>query len=203
MDDDKKHDTHQRKGRLIVISAPSGAGKSTLCKALLQQFPDIRYSISHTCRKPRAGEKEGIDYHFVEKDVFEEGIRSNLWAEWAEVHDNYYGTSAASLDRMLNQGSDVLLDIDVQGAAQIIKRYPDSMTIFILPPSINVLKDRLLARKTDDQAAIETRLRNAEKEIAARNTFQHIIINDRLDDAIKELFFIVRQSRQNSGNHEN
>ena len=115
-------DRSDRPGHLFILSAPSGAGKSTLCRAVLDHFPDILYSISYTTRQPRNGEQDGIHYYFIPKDEFEKGIERGRWAEWAEVHDNYYGTSADYLDRGLNSGQDILLDIDVQGMVQILRR---------------------------------------------------------------------------------
>ena len=122
-------------GHLFIISAPSGAGKSTLCRAMRDHFPDLLYSISYTTRSPRKGERNGVDYHFILPDDFEKGISRHRWAEWAEVHGNYYGTSAEFLDNELSAGRDILLEIDVQGTRQILQRYPDGITIFILPPS--------------------------------------------------------------------
>ena len=182
-------------GRLYVISAPSGAGKSTICKAVLERIPDLKYSVSYTTRSPRGEEKNGIDYYFVSKDDFLAGIQKGTWAEWAQVHENYYGTSADFIDESLSSGSDVLLDIDVQGAQQILKRYPDSVTIFIMPPSAAALRTRLLKRGTDSHQVIEQRLSNAEGEMTQRETYHHIIINDRLSEAIAAMFAIIDSDR--------
>jgi len=148
-------------GRLFIVSAPSGAGKSTLCRAIRDRLPDLLYSISYTTRRPRDGEQNGVDYYFIARDEFEKGIDCGQWAEWAEVHDNYYGTSAERLDRCLSGGQDILLDIDVQGMRQIIKKYPAGITIFIMPPSLEVLKERLQSRGTDSAETIALRLKNA------------------------------------------
>ena len=157
-----------RNGCLFVISAPSGAGKTTLCKRILNRFPEMRYSVSYTTRTPRAGEVEGKDYHFISRAEFEEMIREDRWAEWAKVHDNYYGTSADLLKTCMDAGYDVLLDIDVAGAQQIRRHFSDSIHIFIMPPSMAVLKERLLRRSSDDPDEIEKRLKAAEREMAHR-----------------------------------
>ena len=182
-------------GHLFIISAPSGAGKSTLCRAMLDRFADILYSISYTTRSPRRGEKDGVDYYFIPKDMFEQGIERHQWAEWAEVHGNYYGTSADFLDKKLSAGHDILLDIDVQGARQILKRYPDGIPIFIMPPSLAVLKQRLEDRGTDSPSVIAVRLDNAQKEMAQKDIYRHIVINDRLSDATAEMTAILENYR--------
>lgn len=181
---------------LFVISAPSGAGKSTLCKILLERFPDIRFSVSHTTRKPRAGETEGKDYYFIRKEEFVRGTESGRWAEWAEVHGNFYGTSSEFLNRNLSAGNDILLDIDVQGMLQILRRYPESITIFILPPSLEILRERLQSRSTDTPEVIAARLSNAEKEMAQKDSYRHIIINDRLPEAAEKLISLIEKYRK-------
>ena len=185
-----------RKGRLYVVSAPSGAGKTTLCRALRDVYADIRYSVSHTTRKPRQGEKDGIDYHFTDKKEFFHMRDRGCWAEWAEVHGHYYGTLAKNLEQALSDGHDVLLDIDVQGAIQILERFPDTITIFIMAPSLEILKQRLLKRDTDDLQTIEKRMRNAEKEIAGKSIYRHVIVNDDLTRAISEFIRIVGEYRK-------
>ena len=184
-------------GYLFILSAPSGAGKTTLRLALLKQIEDLQYSVSYTTRQPRKGERNGSDYHFIARDEFEKGMAEDRWAEWAIVHGNYYGTSAVFLDNCLSAGQDVLLDIDVQGAAKIIKRYPDSITIFIMPPSIEVLKERLQSRATDSKKTIRLRLKNAEAEMARKKMYRHIIINDQLSDAVAELASLIDQYKTN------
>ena len=183
------------RGHLFIISAPSGAGKTTLVKAVLQQFRDVLYSISYTTRKPRADEQDGIDYHFISKQDFKKGINKGRWAEWAEVYGNYYGTSAEFIEKGLSSGCDILLDIDVQGTLQILKHYPDSVTIFILPPSMNALRKRLEMRGSDSQSVIEKRLFNAKKEMTQKKMYRHIIVNDILSEAIKELSAIFKKYR--------
>ena len=180
-------------GHIFILSAPSGAGKTTLGRALREKFPHIQYSISHTTRLPRKGEADGIDYHFISREDFEEGIRLGHWAEWARVHDHYYGTSAAFLDQEVALGHDVLLDIDVQGTRQLLERYPDSITIFIMPPDMTELRRRLELRGTDSPKIIKKRLAAAEVEIDQRHIYHHIIVNDQLPEAISELFAIIGQ----------
>jgi guanylate kinase len=183
-------------GHLFIISAPSGAGKTTIAKAVLQKFKDMCYSISYTTRKPRAEERDGVDYHFVSKQDFKNGIKKARWAEWAEVYGNYYGTSAEFIEKKLSSGCDILLDIDVQGTLQILKHHPDSVTVFILPPSINVLRKRLEMRGSDSQAVIEKRLINAKKEMVQKKMYRHIIVNDELSVAIDEICAIFNKYRQ-------
>jgi guanylate kinase len=184
-----------RPGNLFIISAPSGAGKSTLCRAVLDHFPDMRYSISYTTRQPRQGERDGVHYFFVTRDEFKKGIDRGRWAEWAQVHDNFYGTSADLLDRGLNGGQDILLDIDVQGMGQIQASYPAGITIFIMPPSLEILRSRLEARGTDSPEVIAVRLRNAQQEMAQKDRYRHIVINDRLAVATTKLIGIIEKYR--------
>lgn len=195
-ENDQKHLPSQKqsssiKGSLFVISAPSGAGKSTLCTAVCRNFPDMLYSISSTTRAPRPGETNGVDYFFINKEEFKAGINANRWAEWAKVHDNFYGTSAKYIDENLEVGKNILLDIDVQGAAQIVKRYPLATTIFIMPPSTEELRRRLESRGTDSSKTIAKRMTNAILEMERRTEFQHIIINDNLKKATDELLHLV------------
>ena len=180
-------------GRLFILSAPSGAGKTTLRHAILDRFPEMIYSVSYTTRKPRPGEKNGKDYYFIKNEEFKKKIEKDKWAEWAKVHGNYYGTPAEFLDKGLALGFDILLEIDVQGAIMILERYPESITIFIMPPSLKILMKRLEERGADSREVIENRLLNAEKEIAQKNIYRHIIINDQLPKAIGELVSVIEQ----------
>jgi len=183
------------RGRLFIVSAPSGAGKTTLCRAVLERFGDMKYSISFTTRPPRKGETDGVDYHFITEKKFRTGIERHQWAEWARVHDNYYGTSAEFIDARLDAGDDVLLDIDVQGAVQIVQRYPDSITVFIMPPSLEILRKRLVSRGTDQEEVIEKRLRIAEHEIEQNNLYRHVIVNDHLPDAVDDFIRLIESYR--------
>ncbi|MBI9076019.1 MAG: guanylate kinase [Desulfatibacillum sp.] len=180
-----------RPGRLFIFSAPSGAGKTTLRKALCARQPSLAYSISHTTRPPRQGETDGVDYHFTDKEAFIRGIDEGRWAEWAEVHGNYYGTSALFISRCIDQGCFVLLDIDVQGTEKILEQFPEAITVFIMPPSMEVLGQRLTGRGTDTPEVIKKRLINAKAEMDKRHIYKHILVNDDLDTAIGELEGII------------
>lgn len=184
-----------RSGHLFILSAPSGAGKTTLRQAVLTRVADLSYSVSFTTRAPRPGEQHGRDYVFITAEEFEAGIRDARWAEWARVHGHYYGTSARFLERERAAGRDVLLDIDVQGAQQICGRYPESITIFILPPSLEVLEQRLRARGTDRPEEIAVRLRNARHEMEQSRRYRHLVINDDLPTAVEELVAIIEAVR--------
>ncbi len=186
---------NSKQGHLFIISAPSGGGKTTLSKAVVNRFNDIFYSVSYTTRSPRNGEQDGVDYYFIQKKDFEKRIESGHWAEWAEVHGNYYGTSAEFLDKGLDSGHDMLLDIDVQGTIQILGRYPDSVTIFIMPPSLETLRKRLEMRRTESRATIERRLLNAENEMAQKGLYRHVIVNDQLSVSIEKLIAIIEKYR--------
>lgn len=190
---DKNSADTAKTGRLFIFSAPSGAGKTTLCNAILKKFPNLRYSISHTTREPRAGEQEGVDYFFISEAEFKENIKKGIWAEWAKVHDHFYGTSAHFIDRHLSAGKDILLDIDFNGARQILARYPNSITIFIMPPTFEALKQRLINRGTDSEKIIARRLENAKTEIAQKDYYKHIVVNDSLPETIEKLSAIISE----------
>jgi guanylate kinase len=185
----------EKSGLLFILSAPSGAGKSTLCSAVLNRFPDLVYSVSYTTRSPRQGERNAEDYFFIDRSEFEAGIDQGRWAEWAEVHGNYYGTSMDTLNRELHQGRDILLDIDVQGMRQIQEKFPEGITIFIMPPSLDTLKRRLISRGTESAGAIAVRLKNAQEEISDRDLYRHVIVNDQLPKAIDELIKLIETYR--------
>lgn len=186
---------HKIKGDLFVISAPSGAGKSTVCQRVLKEMNGIAFSISHTTRSPRHGEINGKNYHFISRERFNEMINANAFIEWAEVHGNLYGTSYAAIESLLEQGMDVLLDVDVQGKRNISRIFPTAVSIFILPPSMAELQKRLESRGTDDNATIELRLRNAILEMRQVSSYDFIIINDDLDAAVRDMKAIIRSRR--------
>ncbi len=174
-----------KKGTLFVVSAPSGAGKTTLIRALMPKFK-LSYSVSHTTRKPRSGEVGGKDYFFVDTDTFQSLIKQDLMLEWAKVHDHYYGTSRAFVEKILYNGDSLILDVDVQGARQIRTSGLNPVSVFIMPPSLTVLKERLERRETDTKEVIAVRLKNAEKEMAQSSDYDHVIVNDDLNEAIEQ-----------------
>jgi len=183
--------------KLIIVSAPSGAGKTTLCERLIQEFPEITLSISTTTRARRPNEEEGVHYFYVTKEVFKKKIAEKMFAEWAEVHENLYGTSRETIDKALNAGRPVLFDIDVQGALNLKKQYGDkAVLIFIHPPSMEALKERLLKRKSDSLVSIETRLTNAYNEIQWSPKFDHQIVNEDLEKAYALLKKLVEKECQ-------
>ena len=182
-------------GRLFVVSAPSGAGKTTLCSAVRRHFGDLAYSVSYTTRVPRPGEQHGKDYFFISGDEFEAGVLQNRWAEWARVHGNLYGTSAQWINETLAAGKDILLDIDVQGARQMLARFPQAITIFIRPPSMTALEARLAGRGTEDAAARAMRLANAKEEMAQQDLYRHVVVNDDLERATRELIDLLARYR--------
>lgn len=183
------------KGVLYIVSAPSGAGKTSLVKALLKADPAIRLSISYTTRTPRPGETDGRDYHFVSREQFETMLGEDEFLEHAEVYGNFYGTSKGSIARDLDNGRDVLLEIDWQGAAQVKQHFPQSASIFVLPPSFNALRTRLAGRGQDSEEVIERRLAAAAHDVAHADAFDYIIVNDDFDHALEDLVAITRSIR--------
>ncbi|MFH2092649.1 MAG: guanylate kinase [Pseudomonadota bacterium] len=179
-------------GKLFVVSAPSGAGKTTLIQYVLKHFPALSYSVSSTTRSPRKNEIQGRDYFFISSEEFEKKIEQGDWLEWARVHDNYYGTSRQFVQTCLLKGKFLLLDIDVQGAAQVMASDLDPVTIFILPPSMEVLAQRLENRGTDTRDVIEKRLKNAAAEIEQSKRYQYQLVNDDLDTAISRIIEIFK-----------
>ena len=189
-----RNNTHDS-GTLFVVSAPSGAGKTTLCRQLLKKDPDIKLSVSYTTRQPRKGERDHVDYTFISKARFMKMIDKGEFAEWATVHGNLYGTSIKRLKELNRAGYDIILDIDTRGAMQLKKIYENAVYIFILPPSEEVLKERLVNRKTDSRDVIAGRLDNAKSEISCYKDYDYIVINDRLHKAFRELESIIISSR--------
>jgi guanylate kinase len=189
-------------GQIYVISGPSGAGKSTLIELLIKRVPGIGYSISHTSRNPRDNEVNTVDYHFVDRKTFITMIEDEAFVEWAEVYDDFYGTSFSSLRGQMNQGLDVVMDLDSQGAENIKKHYKDNILIYILPPSLKILEKRLKNRAMDDEKAIEARMKRAVAELQDCLWYDYIIINDDLDEALEKVKSIVISDRcRNSHMH--
>lgn len=183
------------KGQLYVISAPSGAGKTSLVTALVAKLEDVVISISHTTRPPRVGETDGKHYHFVDKEKFQQLIHANDFLEYAEVFDNFYGTSASEVNTLLAEGKDIILEIDWQGAEQIRQRYNNVISIFILPPSCDELEVRLKNRCQDSDEVIQRRLSDAMSDMSNCHAFDYIVINDNFDTALQHLQGIFQSHR--------
>jgi guanylate kinase len=184
-----------RHGNLIIVSGPSGAGKSALVGGVLRSLDRIRFSVSFTTRAPRGKEQDGVEYFFVDRNAFQSLIREDALLEWAEVHDNYYGTSRKFVDDLLEQGEDVILDIDVQGAQTIRRKRPDTVSVFVMPPSYDVLRERLERRSLDEGLVIKQRLKRACNEIRCYKEYDYLIVNEDLDDSIRYLEAIVSGNR--------
>ncbi|HLE41149.1 MAG TPA: guanylate kinase [Nitrospirota bacterium] len=185
----------RKEGLVFVVSAPSGAGKTTLCKAITDSLGNLRHSISYTTRRARPGEKDGRDYFFVPEEKFRAMVRAGDFAEWAEVHSHLYGTSRQALDDLVANGIDVILDIDTQGAQQIKKTYKKAMFLFILPPSLAILEERLHNRRSDDPEEIKKRMQRAREEIREYAMYDYIIVNRDFDRALDELRSIIIAER--------
>ncbi len=186
---------NQRKGKIFVVSGPSGAGKGTLIRALLRKVPDISYSVSVTTRKRREGEEEGKDYFFVSEEEFKRMIENEELLEWAYVHNHWYGTPKKWVEDLISQGRDVLLELDVQGAIRVKEMFPESVLVFIKPPSRKSLIDRLKKRSTENEQEMKVRLETAEKELTMEDAYDYCIVNDDVDTATGELVKIVQKER--------
>ena len=187
--------TKNNKGVLVIVSGPSGAGKSTIISRVSQLRPDIRFSVSATTRDPRPGEIDGVDYYFKTQEEFWEMIKLDAFLEHAEYVGNSYGTPAAPVDNDLSQGYNVILDIEVQGAAQVMEKRPDAVSVFLCPPSLEELERRLRGRGTDSEEKIRDRLMAAHREYAQAHKYSYIIINDDADTAVRELDAILTAER--------
>ena len=184
--------------KVFVISGPSGAGKGTLTTEVLKRVPSLARSISVTTRRPRPAEKNGVDYYFVTADEFREHIRKNDFLEWAKVHGNYYGTLKSIVEKELAAGKDVVMVIDVQGAISVKKMMPEAVLIFIKPPSMEELRKRLKERKTENEAELERRMKNAEAEMKLAKLYDFVVINDDVNRATDELVGIIQSIRSKS-----
>ena len=182
-------------GRIFVVSGPSGSGKSTLIREVRQKVTDLGYSISHTSRPPRGHEKNGVEYHFVSKENFQKMIDKGEFVEWAEVYQDLYGTSVSSLKGQITIGLDVIMDIDFQGARNIKDHFKDAILIYVLPPSLEILEKRLRERRTEGEEAIRTRLKKAAQEIKNCVSYDYLLFNDKLDEAVDELRSILIAER--------
>jgi guanylate kinase len=184
-----------RRGIPFVVSAPSGTGKTTVCKALVASDPGLRFSISHTTRAPRNGERDGVDYHFVDRARFAELLARDAFLEHAEYAGNLYGTSYAALEAPLAAGHDLLLEIEVQGARQVRERRPDARLVFLLPPSVPELEQRLAGRGSDTPEAVRARLDLAHRELAEKELFDYAIVNDDLDRCVAAVRAVIAAER--------
>lgn len=186
----------EKKGILIVISGFSGAGKGTLVKALLKKYDNYALSISMTTRKPREGERDGVEYFFTDRERFEETIRQNGLIEYAQYCGNYYGTPRAYVERQMQAGNNVILEIEIQGASKIKEQFPESLLIFVTPPSAEELKRRLVSRGTESSDVIEKRLARASEESEGMEAYDYIVVNDDLDICVEEVHQLVEASRR-------
>ncbi|MGL5416616.1 MAG: guanylate kinase [Clostridium sp.] len=180
-----------KKGVLLVISGPSGAGKGTICKALLEKHNDLHISVSATTRSPREGEVDGVNYHFLTKETFKEKIEKNEFLEYAEVYGNFYGTPKTDVQKLLDSGKNVILEIDIQGALKVKENSEDGIFIFILPPSMEILKQRIINRGSETPESLMTRFKAAYKEINYISKYNYAVVNDEVDLAVSKIEAII------------
>lgn len=189
----KQHISNE--GNLIVLSGPSGVGKGTVLKALLKKYDNICYSISATTRPPREDEKDGVDYFFMDEDKFKTWIKEDKFIEWAKVHNNYYGTPRSYVQETLASGKDVILEIDIQGAKQVKERCEDGIFIFLAPPSLEELENRIYNRGTEGEDDIQVRLKNAKKELQEIENYDYLVVNDIVKEAVERLKSVIIANR--------
>ena len=185
----------QDEGILLVVSGPSGAGKGTICSAIREIYPDLDYSISMTTRAPRKGEKEGVSYFFRSDSQFEDLVRQDEFLEYARVYDHYYGTPKKYVLDKIKEGRSVLLEIDIQGAMQVKKRYPKGVFVYIVPPSLEILSKRIHERGTDSEEVIQNRLAQITSELALAHQYDYIVVNDVLADAVHKTCSIIEAEK--------
>jgi len=188
------------RGLVFVISAPSGTGKTTLVRRVMGQLPNLRFSVSYTTRPPRANEREGEDYHFVSPSVFQKMVERGEFLEWAEVLGNCYGTARVNVKALESEGIDLILDIDTQGAKKVMEKVDQPVLIYILPPSLEVLGDRLVKRGLDSPEMIHFRLANARGDMEEAHWYHYLIVNERIEDAVEKLRAIIITERCRKGN---
>jgi len=183
------------RGLIFIISAPSGTGKTTLVRRVMEQLPNLRFSVSYTTRPPRANEREGEDYHFVSPSLFQEMVERGEFLEWAEVLGNRYGTARVNVRTLESEGIDLILDIDTQGAKKVLEKVTHPVLIYILPPSLEVLKDRLLKRGLDTPERIHFRLTNVRRDMEEARWYHYLIVNERIEDTVEKLKAIIITER--------
>jgi len=188
----------KKQGKLFVITAPSGAGKTSLIEAVMRDDPTLKISVSYTTRAPRKGEKDAVDYHFVDEKTFRAMRSGGEFLESAEVHGNHYGTSRRTIEEALASGRDVLLEIDVQGAAQVKRQMPHAVLIFIEPPSLAILEQRLRNRRTEQAEALSRRLADAYDELRQKKSFDGVVVNTEVDQAVEEVLQIMKKTKERS-----
>lgn len=187
---------NHQKPLLVVVSAPSGAGKTSLCKEVVERLANLVHSVSYTTRPPRNDEKEGVDYHFVSYKKFHKMVSQGEFAEWAEVHGNFYGTSIKLLESYWAESKDVILDIDVQGAIKLRARFPEAVFVFVLTPEFNQLEERLRARRTEPEDVLQRRLKKAREEIQYYRDYDYLVINGEFEKAVEDLEAIITAERR-------
>ena len=188
----------KKRGMLVLYTGSSGVGKGTIMQELLKRDKNIRLSVSNTTRPPREGEIDGVHYNFVTKEQFKSLIQKDGYLEYAEYCGNYYGTPKQQVEDLLNQGYDVFLEIEVCGGLQIMEKYPDVLSIFVLPPSIDTLEKRLRRRGTEDEETILKRLGEAKREIEFSEKYKYVVVNDRLEDAVDEILDILKKEKSDT-----
>ncbi|MGM0576221.1 MAG: guanylate kinase [Myxococcota bacterium] len=188
-------------GLMVVFTAPSGTGKTTVARRLLEDEPDLAFSVSHTTRPPRPGEVHGVDYWFVSDEEFDRLVDQDAFAEWAPVHSHRYGTSHAEIRRLWAEGKDILFDIDPQGGLQLVPAYPEAATVFMVPPSMAALEERLRGRATDTDEHIAVRLNNARREIALADHYRYLIVNDTVEGAVRSFRAVLEAERSRTSRH--
>lgn len=188
----------KKRGMLVLYTGSSGVGKGTIMQELMRRDKNIRLSVSNTTRPPRDGEIDGVHYNFVTKEQFESLIQKDGYLEYAEYCGNYYGTPKQQVEDLLSQGYDVFLEIEVCGGLQIMEKYPDVLSIFVLPPSMDTLEKRLRDRNTEDEETILERLGQAKREIGCKDKYRYVVVNDNLDDAVDEILDILKKAKSNT-----
>jgi guanylate kinase len=191
-----------QEGLPIIISAPSGAGKTTLCQALKKRLPDLNFSVSHTTRPPRKNERDGVDYHFISKEKFIAMTDQSEFLEWAEIHENYYGTSQKNIENTLQKGKDLVLELDVQGVESLRDLNYQGVYIFILPPSLEELEKRLTERGTEPDNQIKQRLALGKKEIAKSHLYDYGVTNVNVDESVDIIFSIIRAEKNRMSRYQ-